>query len=343
MKHIKYIVLLTAALLLCGPLKAEKAATLTEVLKPAAIFVDNDQLYVTEGTSVRIYSLKDFSYKTKFGKEGEGPREFKLNRMGFSPLFLDTQTDRLVISSQQKVSFFSKSGEFIREVKLAGGFGGGTSYQPIGNRFAYLGFATENQTSFISAAQVDHQFKKIKEIIRRKSSFQRGKKMNPFEQTMRIQTDTKCNHIMAYSNSWGVHIFDSEGKEKFTIIPEVEKIKFTGVHKKKMTNFYKTDPRMKRFWDRIQKIVEYPSHLPIIRLAMAVDCKIYVLTYHEKDGNTQLLVYDKNGKLTGKRFLPFIFKSFVEPYPYNIKNGNLYQLIENEDDEEWELHITKIN
>jgi hypothetical protein len=30
-------------------------------------------------------------------------------------------------------------------------------------------------------------------------------------------------------------------------------------------------------------------------------------------------------------------------YPYVIKNGKLYQLIENLDEEEWELHVTEIN
>ena len=29
-------------------------------------------------------------------------------------------------------------------------------------------------------------------------------------------------------------------------------------------------------------------------------------------------------------------------YPYVIKNGKLYQLIENSNKEEWELHVTEI-
>jgi hypothetical protein len=34
-----------------------------------------------------------------------------------------------------------------------------------------------------------------------------------------------------------------------------------------------------------------------------------------------------------------IFENILQYYPYTIHNGSLYQLIENEDTEEWELHV----
>jgi hypothetical protein len=36
-----------------------------------------------------------------------------------------------------------------------------------------------------------------------------------------------------------------------------------------------------------------------------------------------------------------VFMMPLEPYPYTVKNGKFYQLIETED-EQWELHASEI-
>ena len=53
----KKIILLLLILMITLFLYPSKVATLAEVLKPGTISVDDNQLYVTEGTSVFIYSL----------------------------------------------------------------------------------------------------------------------------------------------------------------------------------------------------------------------------------------------------------------------------------------------
>jgi len=54
------------------------------------------------------------------------------------------------------------------------------------------------------------------------------------------------------------------------------------------------------------------------------------------------LVFDIKGKFLKKLFLPYKFMNPVDEYPIAVKSGKLYQLIENEDEEKWELHITVI-
>jgi hypothetical protein len=58
---------------------AGKLGILTEVLTPEMIEVSDNEIYVVEGSSIFMYSLKDLSFIRKFGQSGEGPGELKAN------------------------------------------------------------------------------------------------------------------------------------------------------------------------------------------------------------------------------------------------------------------------
>jgi hypothetical protein len=49
---------------------AERKTSCPDILKPEFIQVDGDELFINEGPSIFIYSLKDFKLKKKFGKQG---------------------------------------------------------------------------------------------------------------------------------------------------------------------------------------------------------------------------------------------------------------------------------
>jgi hypothetical protein len=91
---------------------AEKLVTLTEPIKPNYIALDNRQFYIVEDTSVQIYSLRDFKLINKFGRRGEGPGEFLLYT------YVIPQPGHLLINSFGKVSYFTKKGTLIKELKI---------------------------------------------------------------------------------------------------------------------------------------------------------------------------------------------------------------------------------
>ena len=64
---------------------AQKHTALAELVNPDSIAVDQNQVYITEGTSIYIYDLENFKMKAKFGKRGEGPKEFMENRQTGNP------------------------------------------------------------------------------------------------------------------------------------------------------------------------------------------------------------------------------------------------------------------
>ena len=70
--------------------------------------------------------------------------------------------------------------------------------------------------------------------------------------------------------------------------------------------------------------------------------KLYVMTWKFENGKFETFEYDKNGKFFRKFFIQVAIMEGIEPYPMNVKDGLLYQLIENED-ENWDLHITSLD
>ena len=47
-------------------------------------------------------------------------------------------------------------------------------------------------------------------------------------------------------------------------------------------------------------------------------------------------------ELIKEKYLSLKMKGGIEPYPNVIKNNKVYQLIENDETEEWELHVSTI-
>lgn len=79
--------------MISGFVFGEVVATFSEVMKPGGMKISKDYIYITQGTTIYIYSISDYKLKKKFGKSGEGPKEF--NR--FAALII--QKNKLIINS----------------------------------------------------------------------------------------------------------------------------------------------------------------------------------------------------------------------------------------------------
>ena len=97
---------------------AGKVVPLPDITKPKTITVIDNQVFITENIRVTIYSAKDFKKITAFGKRGEGPREFKIMdnaEIGIG-VQVSVQPDYILVNSIGKISYFSRTGEYLREV-----------------------------------------------------------------------------------------------------------------------------------------------------------------------------------------------------------------------------------
>jgi hypothetical protein len=139
-----------------------------------------------------------------------------------------------------------------------------------------------------------------------------------------------------------VYIWHEKTDKIIHIKQDYEKLKFTPADKKKYLDFFKTDPGLRGNFENLKPLMTFPDHYPPIRSFGVGDEKVFVYTYKEKNGKTEFLIFDMTGNLLKTVYLPLEGGMTHYQNPYYFFNDKMYQLVENEDEEEWQLHITEI-
>jgi hypothetical protein len=311
----------------------EKLATLTDVLKPEEIVLDK-YLYVTEKATIYVYDKTTFKLIKKFGQAGEGPREFK-NYAEIIPL-----KNRLLINSAGKISYFTKEGEFIREIRTKA-TGRNRSFWPLGNGYVGQNRTRENNVRYYTVNLYDKDLNRIKEIYRMEDFVQpesRGKIFWPPHLPRYFTHENKV--VVAGKAGFVVDILNQEGEPLITIEDkDYERRKFTAEDKKLHLAYIKEEAGDD--WPQIKQILAFEKYFPEILAIFLEGESIYIFTWKFKNGKYEVFEYDMNGKRLKTFYLNLVMEKPLEPYPNDFKNGNLYQLIENED-ENWDLIATKL-
>ncbi|MGD2088400.1 MAG: hypothetical protein PVH61_19645 [Candidatus Aminicenantes bacterium] len=345
------LVFLLLLLLVKGFVLSTTVVPLTDFFNPDSITVDDRHVYITEFPTIYIFSLQDFKLKKKLGRQGEGPREF--NRFAL----LSIHDDNLVVSDRNKVLYYTKDGDYLKEIKARSIMHWGV--RPIGNLFVGKSKIHENKIDFDTANIYDANLEKIKKIFMTKFFFQiegGGKKCDAIE-IRGLQFQVFNDKVFfKRGKHFIIDVFDRSGNFLYTIHHEFEKIKISEADKKRYHDYFKRVHPWKRMYESlIKKEIYFPEFFPAIQLFIVADDKIYVLTYKKENEKSEFVVLDLKGGLLKKVFLPFnqsdewfhysLTKATSQAsthVTFTIKNGKLYQLIENEDKETWELHITNI-
>jgi hypothetical protein len=311
---------------------AAAAVSLPRLSNPKQLLVDNEHIYIVDFPKVFVYSLKDFSLTREFGEQGEGPKEFK---QYINVFFQDIEPNHLVVSSLGKISFYSRNGTYIKEVKIP--FGGWT-FQPLGNKFMGHTLGGTAKEGYKALNIYDSNLNKIKEICRKEFFFDDSiNKRTLFADNYRYWTHQNKIYVRA-KDDFIIEIFDSTGKPLQPIhLKQYKRVKCTEQHKKSVLDFFQQNPRIKATFEQFKNQIQFPDYFPAIYDIVIDEGKIFVLTYNRKDGKNEFFIFDTDGKYLQKKFLPIQTLNGVSPYPYYIKNGSLYQLVENEDTEQWEL------
>lgn len=325
------IVLFMVLIALAGTAYAEKLAVLTDVLKPTSLAVDVERFYVVEECTIYIYSMKDFKFLKKFGKAGEGPQEFRRFAI------VTPRADDLLINSIGKISFFTKDGEYQREVKISVI---SQLFKPLGN--LYVGFGgrqgEEDKKFYVTVSIFDENLKVVKELFNYENNIQQQGGINPvgIRQTLFYVWG---NRIFVEDKQRGVVLcFDETGKELPVIDPKITPRKVTKEDEERYRDFYKNDPRTKNDYEMLKSRIKFPEYFNPIDHMWVTDGRIYIMTFKREGAASEFLIYDTDGKFIKRTMVPFYHLNVLFRAPTDIKDGKLYQIIENDEEEEWELH-----
>ncbi len=316
--------------------------TFADLANPNHIDIQGEELYVLDEAEVKIYSLKNFQFLRKFGKKGEGPGELMPNPE--IPLQMNFFKENITLNSPYKRITFSKTGEILSEAPLPFF---ASQIIPLDNQFITVKNKPTDQGEVHShVLLLDSQLKELKTLYIYKGliSFKKGKIVIP-PRLVFIRSGPDRIFVMSHGNDFQIDIFDPRGKALKPIKMDYPKIKLTEDYKKEITGWLKLQPIFKAVPEAIVKMLYFSEELPTIRNFLVKDKKVYVQTYKKKGDEGEFFIFDFNGKLLKKVFLPGIAAP-VQTNPnatYTVKANRYYYLIENLESENWELHVKEID
>jgi hypothetical protein len=327
------LLLLALFFILSTQVFGKRVAVLSQLARPRTMAVDEDRLYVADRTTVFVYSLKDYRLLQQFGREGEGPAEFK------DKIYLiDIQADHIIVNSVGKLSYLTKEGKFIKEMKTPANH---RRFRVLGKKFIGAGIVVDNGILYNTMNIYDATVKKEKEVARWEVEFQPGKGTKAFARTLSADI---CGDklLLAVKEDFVIDVFDENGQKLYAITKEYRRIKVTEKDKNRVIHYLKTDPETKQLLEML-KPIKFPDYYPAVRKIAADGQKVYAITWKKEKENYEILVFHLNGKFLKRVLLPLKNMNAVDLYPFAVKNGKLYQLIESMDEEEWELHLHNLD
>jgi hypothetical protein len=340
----KRIMILIGIVLMVGILYSTKKVPLDLDGRAAWIQVDDTQFYIAEGAFIHIYSLKDYRFQKKFGGRGEGPGEFKtMISQNLGSVLLDIYQEYIIINSIGKISFFTKQGKMIKEIPTS--FNG--RFLPLNGGFVGYGVVLAKDRDVNVTINIYDSKLRLKKEIHKETSWMSGsadglrKEYDMFYITSSIfhVADSK---IFLDNDKQDIVVFDKDGNKLYFFSPNVEPLKFTEKDKQEFKNSLKMQPVTRALYELLKNRLRFPDFFPKIRFFYVDNQKIYVLSWKKKDNESELYIYDLKGNPIKKTYVSLVEQDIMLPYPTVIRNEKLYQVVENEDTDEWELQVSEI-
>lgn len=248
----KNILLIIIFIFITFPGAASTRITLEDALPPENMTVDKNNLYLSSGIHVTIFSLKDLKIVKMFGKKGEGPGEF-LPASDDRGMTLEARSDKLIVISRRKISYFTKNGDFIKEIKVKTGF----AHRPVAENFVATSTKQIEKNVFRTVNIYDKDFNVIKNIHRKKHWYQQGRSINPVTLRPPLVRSHK-GMVFTKDGKGNINIFDKNGELKGSTNLNIDQEKVSEQDKREYHHYYKTHPVYKRRYEALVRLIKFP-------------------------------------------------------------------------------------
>jgi hypothetical protein len=315
--------------------------------KPDSLTIFKNQLFITDQATISIYSLPGARLIKTFGRAGEGPGEFKISPIDKIGLRIIVNETQILVNSWGKLLTFSRDGTFIEEKKNTHNFHG-QFFKPLGKKYVgYNRVQLEGVNYYIVSFYDPATLQKEIEIHRMRT-FLINHLIDPLRLALSLKNDSRRGPIYhVYNNRLYVEgddcrivVYDLQGKELRSIsAPGYEKLEITEDFKREVMSYL--EKRLPTAFIRVKQNHKFPPYFPL-RSFRLDSGKLYVQTFKGEEDQSEFYIFTTEGKLLRKVLVPFRESEFLRAYPFAIANGKIYQLLENDDTEEWELHISTI-
>ena len=283
-----FLIALTSFLL------SDQVLSLPEIfLCPEILRIDGSEVIFNYDLTFYVYGLNPFRLKTKFGREGEGPGEFK------SLIQLSVLPQYILIYSLGKISFFSREGLLIREFKVPGG----RYMVPAGD--GYIGYSMEPSDRLIriSVNLYDSKGLKEKSLLKRIHFFQLNRPMDLIRLAaslpQRIHYQVYDDRIFVEGEDDTIQVFDFKGNLNYIIQLDYPKRVVNATDREEILGILHS--RFKS--DRVRQLIKdngfFPENFPARRFVIDSG-RIYIPTFRRHSNQTQFVILDLKGKKLNK-------------------------------------------
>jgi hypothetical protein len=314
---------------------------LNDLERPSLLKIGEKNIYIADGYQVKVFSKATKKMIYTLGKQGSGPGEFN-NR----PDSVQILKDGILCSSPYKLIYFSYAGAYLKEVKTKKAI---RHLKKLTND-SYIGLqlkAGKTSITDLTLNLYDNTFNVTKVL---KTTLYESKKatMDLFIRFTYApyHIDTLKGKIIFadIKENFKMNISDKAGKLLKQIRRDIVPLEFKEEDKAKVFQFWESQNRLKKFINLFKLSVSFPRYYPPICTWKVADNKIYMVTFNKQEKQNQCLVYDLEGNFIKESFLPLKSESEILYiwYPFDISKNQFYQVIDNYEEETWELVITNI-
>ena len=304
---------------------------LNDLYNPQYIVVDKKFLLIEDNLKIRMYSAENIKLIKTIGRKGEGPGEF----IGYPyPQILH---DSIMISSVGKISFFNFSGDLMNEqkTKLVTPF-----VKKLNNKYISHSIKIEKDDFYIQYNIYSSNFSKELTFYKGKWLLHRDGKRDLFEIYFFDVYNGKI--VFALRKGFKIEILDKKGSILYTIEQPPKNIPFKHKDMENIFKYMDVHNKNKGFVRAMKRKCIKPKYFPEIRKCIVSDGKIYVVTYLKEKERSECIIFNMQGQQLKRTFIPLRVASPIARPPFTINNYELYQLVENVENEHWELVINKI-
>ncbi|MCP4149635.1 MAG: hypothetical protein GY757_17955 [bacterium] len=333
---------------------------MTEFSKPGQIHVNNDEVFVTSGSIIYIYTLKDgkLSFKKQFGKKGTAVGELRTHKLfNDNCVSIWSEPDTLIVGSCWKISLFSRDGEFQKEFSPSlNAFDSISGAKRLGNRYVGIRDQSRVDTVYAFYAIFDENLKIQKELLKSRCTWREAyTKVDPtlmfgsLGENFFVE-ENKIFVLDHSDNNGTIHVFEHNGNKIYEIKQEYMKQEITGKTHAAYKDFWYTTKLKPEYFrrmyeSRIKKgMWVWPDYFPAVKKFYVSHKRIYLQTHKRNDTNDKFLFYvlDLKGKALDRVMVPVKYKNLFRYYHDTVHKGKFYQLVPTEDGAAWELHVTNI-
>ena len=313
-----------------------------DLVNPANMVIHQNKAYVSEAAGIIIYDLVNKKVVRHFGREGDGPQEFRIQaNINNGGVYLTVGDDGLMANSLGKVSFYSLDGRYENEVKT---FSRGSQFIGTHDGFFGIGVIQEDDgTEYYTMNLYSRTFGLRKELHRQEIWNDR-KHLDPIRFTL-LPLFTRQNEKLFISSTdpnGDILVFDEAGAALSKIVFPFPQMKVSESHRKMFEAHLNSDPAYKGFLEQYHGIIHYAKFFPVIRHLHGEGGRIFVITYIEEDNERICYLFDTKGNFIGQCTVNIPPISPFRLTPFYTQGDFFYVLFNNEKEDSWELRKTRI-